>query len=141
MKPLAALVLAAVLAAPSALAQDQGPVVAVSSWKCDMSRVGDLTEAVNEYMRPAAQEMVDEGLITNWGLLRHFWGDEWNLVFYTTAADPAAVMEANVEMNRRAGERARAGGEDPEVNPLYRSCTEHKDSIYSVVSGAAPGME
>ena len=121
--------------------QEQPPTTAVSLWQCDFAHLEDLVESVNTYMRPAAQEMVDEGLIMNWGMMTHQWGDQWNVVFYTTGPDAAAVMEANREMIRRTGERATEAGEDPDFNPLYEWCSAHKDNIYTNVSGAAPGME
>ncbi|MDX1530547.1 MAG: hypothetical protein R3362_03395 [Rhodothermales bacterium] len=128
------------LIVPAANAQDY-PTTGVSMWQCDFAHMGEFVESVNTYMQPAAQAMVDEGSLINWGMLTHQWGDEWNVVFYTTAADTEAFLAANEELNRRTTENVEAAGEDPEEsNPFMKWCSAHRDNIYTHVSGAAPGM-
>ena len=139
------LALAALVFAPQAVAQDDdddmagmmammdaAPTTLMTAWKCDVAHLADIVGGMNTYMKPAAQEMVEEGMITNWGLMVHSWGDEWNVVSHMSGSDPAALMEANGELNNRTGARAEAGGEDMDMPaPLVRYCTNHKDNFYT----------
>ena len=138
------LALAALVVAPQAVAQDDDEMAAVdammeaapstvmSFWKCDIAHLGDIVEGMNTYMKPAAQEMVDEGMITNWGLMVHSWGDEWNIVTHMTGENEAALMEANTELNNRTTANAEAGGEDVSMPPpLVQHCSGHKDNFYT----------
>jgi hypothetical protein len=131
-------------AAPQAVAQDDeemaameammeaAPSTVMSFWQCDIAHLDEIVRGANTYQKPAAQELIDEGMITNWGLMVHSWGDEWNVVFHTSADDEAALMSANTEMNLRATALAEAAGEDIDLGPpLLRHCTAHKDNFYT----------
>jgi len=140
---LLALALAALVSAPQAVAQDDdmaameammdaAPSTLMTAWKCDIAHLGEIVQGMNTYAKPAAQEMIDEGMITNWGLMVHSWGDEWNVVSHMTGEDPAALMTANAELNSRTAANAEAGGEDMDMPPpLVRYCTNHKDNFYT----------
>jgi hypothetical protein len=116
----------------SAFAQTATPTVGVSYWKCNFAHMGKLTGAADSLLAPIAQELVDEGSLYAFGTLTHTWGDEWNLVFYWTAEDIPAFLDAWQEMTRRINER------HPDAFPITDYCTDHKDNIYTQVAGTQP---
>lgn len=114
----------------TALGQDN-PTVGVSYWKCDWANLQEIQQTADSIVTPIYQEMVDEGTIMNWGMLTHQWGDSWNIVMYTTAADTPAYLNATQEANQRIQER------HPDLTPLTDYCTEHKDNIYTLSTGTS----
>jgi len=116
---------------------DQAPTTVVTlSWKCDIMMLGAIARETDSLTVPIAQELIDEGLLVNYGLLLHDWADEWNVVFYWTAADKAAFFSAWSEMNSRFGER------HPDApTTLTDSCTDHKDNIYRLATFARVGTQ
>lgn len=118
-------------AAPTSVAQNTSTehTVSFGSWQCERAALDRIIEMDRERTLPIAQAMVDEGLIVSAGTLSHSWGDEWNYVNFVVAADVAAVVEANGEMNRRYAELY------PDDNSFIEHCSEHKDNIYSVDAG------
>ena len=90
----------------------------------DMGTVNQLTDSLS---RPILDAMVDEGLIYNWGILTHNWGDEWNWNWYMFTKDHASFVTAWNEFVRRMGE------EHPEAMQEFLQYTQaHKDNMYSV---------
>jgi hypothetical protein len=125
----------------TALAQDapggeeeQASTIGVSYWKCDSESVSEITQVGDSIVTPIYQELVDEGEILSWGMMTHQWGDEWNVIFYTTAADTPSFRTAFEEAGRRMQER------HPDLTPLAEYCLKHKDNIYTLeTSTEAPG--
>ncbi|MCH7639514.1 MAG: hypothetical protein IH855_08640, partial [Bacteroidetes bacterium] len=94
--------LALALAPISIQAQEDGPpTVMMSSAQCDRNTLDDVLDNAREHGLPIWQELVNEGMIISSGILRHWWGDEWNLVTVIVAADEAAVITANDEFGSR----------------------------------------
>ncbi len=112
-------------------AQDEAPgTVAVSYWKCPFGGLGEAISLANDDVRPVAQSVIDDGMWIDWGILTHAWGDDWNLLIYTTATDRNAFFAGWDEYIRRLGET------DPEgevTEQFFALCPEHKDNIYGVV--------
>lgn len=130
---LAALTLAA---APAALAQESAEpgVVAVRYFKCAGADVGEAAEMLNGDFRPIANQLIDEGKLLDYGILTHYWGDDWNLVDYFVAEDLESFHAAFGEAVERAQE------DDPEGKRFEKFsslCPDHKDNIYSVVNPPA----
>ncbi|MCH8123856.1 MAG: hypothetical protein IH853_12135 [Bacteroidetes bacterium] len=125
-RPILFLALACLLAPTLSLAQESEPrpTVALSSWKCDWTKLGTIAQLSDSLWVPIEQELVNEGKLTNYGMLIHDWADEWNVVFYRTAVDKTAFFEARAEFGRRFTER------HPDAPSLTDYCTEHKDNIY-----------
>lgn len=129
--------LACLLAPTLSLAQEsqQPTTVVVSYWKCDYSKLGTIVQVVDSLVIPIAQELISEGKLVSHGMLTHQWGDEWNVVFYYTAADKAAFFSAWTELISRFNER------HPDVPPLTDYCTEHKDNIYRLRAATTPATQ
>jgi hypothetical protein len=118
-----------------ALAQDgpQPGVVTVRYFECGLGDLGDAVRLVNGDWRPIAQELIDEGMLLDYGLLTHSWGDEWNLVDYYVTETSQAFQTAWAELVRRVQARDPDGNMFEEFAEL---CPRHKDNIYSVVPPA-----
>lgn len=119
---LAALVAAACFV-PTAAAQGSPPVIGITSWKCDLSGMGDVLEMAQNQMLTVAQEAKEEGHILDYASMRHDWGDEWNFVTLTVADDMAALDAAATVMGER---------HDPEdVATFLGHCTSHRDAVHA----------
>ena len=107
---------------------DGDEVFVVSSFKCDFNRIDDIDESWEKEGLPIAQELVAEGMIGAAGVFYHWWGDDWNVHFWTVAEDASAFMAAFAEQNLRTAERF------PEGFDIFEVCTDHKDNIYQLGS-------
>ena len=82
---------------------------------------------VNEKMAPVLKSLVDDGLIYNWGLFNHAWGDEWNVNVWYTVKDMDAFSKFWGEFRKRMVEK------QPDAwKELTAMIMEHKDNIYSI---------
>ena len=119
-------------AASTAVAQQEEPsndTVQLAFWKCDWVEYGNLGQVVDSVWTPIAQELVDEGKLLYFQLLRHTWSDEWNFVFYYRAKDIPSFLDAWDELGLRLQER------HPDFFDWFASrCSDHKDGFYSSVT-------
>jgi len=116
--------LALALAPISIQAQDGPPTVMMSSAQCDRNTLSDLLDNGRERALPIWQDLVNEGMIESHGTLRHWWGDEWNLVSVMVAADVAAVVAANAEFGSRFNDLY------PDDDTFITNCPRHRDVFY-----------
>ena len=131
-------VLAGALLLPlSVRAQDGPPTMVTSSWQCSFGYIGDLTSEMRDVALPIAQEMVDDGTIINWGMMTHYWGDEWNVMFYVAVPNGAIATEVASDLNGRQNQAF-----SDETNEAFlENCWQHKDSVYTwqlATSGGEP---
>lgn len=133
---LLAAVLALGLLLPGALAaqeEEEGPqpgVVVVRYFQCDMGRTGEAIEVLNTTWREVVESVIEDGMLIDFGILTHNWGDEWNLMDYFVAESSIAFHEGWSEALSRIQER------DPEgtgFETFTDICTRHKDNIWGVV--------
>ena len=73
-------------------------------------------------------------LIESYGVLGHWWGDEWNLVQVIVGADEAAIVAANSELSNRLSES------HPDDETFIENCPRHRDGFYTGV-GATTGND
>jgi len=111
----------------------QEPVAGVTVFRyfeCGLADLGEAVEILNGSWRGFAEELVEQGLLVDYGILTHSWGDEWNLVDWFAATDQEAFHAAWRELLLRVQEV------DPDGTVFTRFgefCPRHKDNIYSVV--------
>ncbi|HET6361250.1 MAG TPA: hypothetical protein VFH11_04265 [Gemmatimonadota bacterium] len=125
----AALSLPATIQAQEAEEPDP-PVLRLSFFMCDLS--GDNGDAINEEIEtrdmPIWNALVDEGMVESHGYFFHWWADEWNLGIYTIAPTIQAIIDANLE----AGDRATATYGEDAPSPVADHCPHHRDGFYTM---------
>lgn len=80
------------------------------------------------YFVPEFDKMVDQGKISNFGLLGHGWGDEWNMNYFITAKTQQELMHTFSEVFKAT--RQSMGAE--KWNEFMALIVEHKDNLYDV---------
>lgn len=106
----------------------------VTYYRCDLGTVDDLNDVVQDDLGPVADEMIEEGHITEWGLLNHGWGDLWNFNVYYVAPDIEEFMPFWYEFMETIEERSPGW-----LELIQEHCHDHKDTIYRrVMSSDSP---
>lgn len=101
-------------------------ITVVSYFKCYDASLSKAVEMYKDVNAPHINKLVDDGKLMSWGILTHYWGDEWNLISYFIAKDLATFEKAYSEAVEATME------ENPDAMDKWRSmCSEHKDNIYS----------
>jgi hypothetical protein len=89
----------------------------------DMPKAWDIWKQATTVL----QELKDEGLLVEFGLLQHAWGDEWNWNFYMITKDHASFLKAWDEYITRVREKY------PDlVRDWLAMVKAHKDNMYSL---------
>lgn len=120
--------------AEAAQEEEEGPqpgVVVIRYFQCDMGRTGEAIEMLNTTWREVVESVIEDGMLIDYGILTHNWGDEWNLMDYFVAENSIAFHEGWNEALSRIQER------DPEgtgFETFTDICTRHKDNMWGVVS-------
>jgi hypothetical protein len=99
--------------------------------KCHFNNLLDLQELTINSTGPILNELVKEGLLIDWGILSHDWGDEWNFNNYYIAEDKAKFNKAWQEYVKRLNKK-----DSTLWKKFGEYCTEHKDNIYHQYLGA-----
>ncbi len=133
MKAALPLTLAALVLASPARAQEEGeagpPGVLVTLQICDFGHMDDLNEAAREYWAPVLDQAITDGRLTGWGVLNHYWGDEWNWLVWYSSDDPATLSQT---VSGLLGEIISSMPGDPMAD-FGTWCSAHKDNIYMQV--------
>lgn len=124
------------LALPSAAAAQDAPpppTLRLSFYQCDLNRLEATEEQIETMEMPIWNELVDEGMVQQYGHFFHAWADEWNVGIYTVAESIEAVIAATEEFGNRMLER------HPDADAgLNQVCPSHRDGFY--VMGPRTGM-
>jgi len=91
------------------------------------SDLAALNESVDSTMKPILDAMADEGLIYNWGILTHSWGDEWNWNWYMFTKDHASFVSAWSTFVERA-----LAADSVAFATTFGYLKAHKDNTYAV---------
>ena len=126
--------LALLLATPGLAAQAGEPAefetsfMMVNQHLCPPENMDELMELAETQLGPALEQLKQDGHISEWGIMTHAWGDEYNFNFYfitddmerfVTGAWPA-LLEVSNEL-------------DPEWFDRWAPlCDMHKDNLYNV---------
>lgn len=127
------LTLAVALSLSVISAADAQGILVVSQNKCSFAAQERLQRMTDSLWVPIAQELVNEGKLTSMGSAYHAWGDEWNVVLWYTAPSISAFIPAFNELARRFIQR-----HPGQMELMQSSCTEHKDSMYSMGKTTGP---
>jgi hypothetical protein len=126
-KIFAALIIFIFVAGNISAQSEEHPLLVVSFQKVKMSDIGAANKIIKEKMAPVLKSLVDDGMIYNWGLFNHAWGDEWNVNVWYTMKDMDAFSKFWGEFRKRMMEK------QPDAwKELTDMIQEHKDNIYSI---------
>jgi len=115
----------------------QAQVVVFSQNKCYSDKMDVVMKTSTEDFGQFLNAQVDAGNLTNWGILTHSWGDEWNFNVYYSAENFTKFQTAFNEAVKNYVEKYPDGFKE-----FQAACFEHKDSIYnSAFSYPAPAEE
>lgn len=114
--------------------QDAPPTLRLSFFQCQQNRIGDVLAEAEQYDIPIWQELVNEGMVMNYGYFVHSWAGEYNLAIYTIARDIPAVLAATDEAGRRGEARF------PDApDTIGDVCPWHRDGFYTLGPGVETG--
>lgn len=122
--------------APSAQAQIgqsqelQTSFMMLNQHVCPPQNMEQVMDFARQQLAPALAQMKAAGEISEWGILTHAWGDEYNFNFYLITADiDRFVSTAWPSLVARTTEL------DPDWYDRFAPlCTMHKDNLYTVHS-------
>jgi hypothetical protein len=131
------------LAAPPLAAQEEPmdggtPGVLVSQQICDMGAIDELNQLVEDVWAPILDAAVEDGRLTGWGVLNHYWGDEWNWnIYYAGEADTLIGTASEL-----LGEVIQAMPDEDPMQQFGDWCSAHKDNLYiqPVMQSVQPPM-
>ena len=130
LRRVSALAFAAAFIWPAAVAaqEDEGtpPMLMISSWKCDWSKMSSVGEDWDTRGMNAAQAAVDNSGWYAAGVFYHSWSDEWNVHYWATGEDIPALLEGQDASNEVYDEMY------PDAPSLWDWCSEHKDGFYQL---------
>lgn len=104
----------------------QTPGVVVSQQICNPGAFDELNTMVEEYWAPVLDAAMEDGSLTGWGLLTHFWGDEWNWNIYYVGPDMNTVVQT---VSGLLGEIFESMPGDP-TEDWGEMCSAHRDNVY-----------
>ncbi len=120
------------LGAQRASASPEGPgVVVMRAYACGIANVDSAAVALADTWVAMALELIGEGLLLDYEILKRVWGDEWNLIEMFVATDDEEFRYALEELELRllVADAGRGRGQ------VFASlCPRRKDSQYSVFS-------
>lgn len=111
-------------------ARAEGAVVVHSLYRCPPEHLAALRTFYRERAAPVLRRQVEAGLLTDWRVLAHAWGDEWNWVVTWTATSWTGFLEAHGAFAEETGEEA--------LREVHGPCPAHRDDVYRVVAGPEP---
>lgn len=94
---------------------------------CPYDNMDEMMTLAEEEIAPILDEMQAEGEISDWGILTHAWGDEYNFNFFVVADDQRTFLDAFDLFGERSAER-----ETDWIEEWESLCTMHKDNMYTL---------
>ncbi len=94
-----------------------------------MTDMGALNDMWFDKAVPVLDKMKEEGLVLDFGLFTHAWGDEWNFNFYFVTKSHEDFLKAWDEYIKRMGE-----AHPDSFMEWVSKIKAHKDNMYSLYS-------
>ena len=95
---------------------------------CDTTQEGEMDAQVAEFDAPVMDKLVEDGVMNNWGWMRHHTGGQWRRIRWFSADSLQAAI-AGVDAMGAALDAA-AGDDDAPSD----ACPKHEDYIWEVVA-------
>jgi len=96
---------------------------------CDTNTEGEMDKQVAEFEVPIMDKLVEDGVMSDWGWMRHHTGGEWRRIRWF-GADTLQAAIAGIDAMSAAME---AAAEDDD-SPATDACPRHEDYIWEVQS-------
>ena len=96
---------------------------------CDTNTEDAMDKMVDEFEKPILDKLVEDGVMNNWGWMRHHTGGEWRRIRWFSSDSIQGALDGIEAMT----EAMDAAGEDSDVEPAT-SCWSHEDYIWAVES-------
>jgi hypothetical protein len=98
---------------------------------CDTNKEGEMDKIVAEFEKPVMDKLVEDGVVGDWGWMRHHTGGQWRRIrWFSADSVPAAV--AGVEAFGVAMDAAAEAADIPTTD----ACPHHDDYIWEVQSSS-----
>ena len=108
--------------------QERGKVGSSVYFYCKMSEEERADEIVDEFFAPIYNSHVENGNITSWGWLKHYFGGKWRRVATMTATDTKSLFAARNAIFAEVNEKAEAAS-----NEFGEICGSHQDFLWNIV--------
>lgn len=133
-KPIILFILFCMLSSLTLFGQNNSLWVVYSENKCHSKHISDLNQYTKDTWAPILNEIVESGTWSNWGVMNHAWGNEWNWNIYYIAPDRESFFKGFSEMIKKMNEK------HPDwFQKSQEWCFEHKDNMY--VQSIGYGMD
>jgi hypothetical protein len=106
---------------------ERGKVGSSVYLNCTMSQEERADEIVEESFAPIYNKAVENGSITSWGWLKHYFGGKWRRVATMTATDEKALFAARDAIFKELGEKA-----STEMDEFGGICGSHQDYLWNI---------
>ncbi len=120
------------LEAQRATAVREAPgVLTLREFTCPTATVDTAAAVLAETWGTIAEELIEEGLLLDYQILKRIWGDQWNLAEYYLATDEEAFDFAFEEMGLRLQVAGLARNRYNSTFPVL--CPQQRNSLYGVL--------
>jgi len=99
------------------------PIIVMSSFQCDWTKIGDIVSEF-EAQVPIWEQLKADGAMMDAGTYIHAWADEWNVGRYIIAGSMEDAVAANTAANEAFAEQL------PEATVFGTACPVHRDNFY-----------
>lgn len=100
---------------------------------CDTTKEAEMDAQVASFEVPIMDQLVEDGVMTAWGWMRHHTGGEWRRIRWFGADSVQGALDALDAM----GAAMEAAGEGQDEAPSG-ACPHHEDYIWQVESSSSP---
>ena len=98
----------------------------LSENKVPFNQMGTINAIMDTTSSVILDQMVEEGLLKDWGVLRHAWGNEWNLnIYYVTESHEAFVTFWDEYVSRMQEQHPAA------LEKILSMTDAHRDNMYT----------
>jgi hypothetical protein len=98
---------------------------------CDTNTEDAMDKQVDEFEKPILDKLVEDGVMNDWGWMRHHTGGEWRRIRWFSADSVQGALDAVEAMSEAMDEAS----DDDESEPAT-SCWSHEDYIWAVESSS-----
>lgn len=99
--------------------------VVLSENQVPSEKMDKLTGMADTTASVVLDQLVEEGLLKDWGVLRHAWGNQWNYNIYYVTESHAAFVKFWDEFTSRMQEQHPAAGQ--KITSMFEA---HRDNMY-----------